>query len=464
MRDLESSARCVPLEASARHRSSFGRTAASLMGIAFLATAMAASPIRAQSPAGTVALTHATVIDGTGAPARPNATILIRGGHIESVYPSGTRPTPANARVEDLSGKWVIPGLFDAHVHITGGRSDMAYYRKLLGGLLRNGVTGIRDMAGDARVLGYLAREARLDTLPSPYIYYSALFSGPTFFYEDARVPSASEGVMVGSAPWMHAVDATTNIPMVVAEAKGTGATGVKLYANLTSSILKALAAEAERQGLLVWTHATVFPAKPSDAVDANATTISHTPYMVWEAMPHVPTDYRVRAYGDFEHVKPDDAKIVALLRDMKRHGTILDATLRVFQQEAEHHPDAVGAGIMPWSYAVTKEAHEMGVLVDAGTDSQGLPVGKEGPDASAGANVVDEMALLVEHCGFTPVEAIQAATQVAAMAVGQAARRGSIAPGMAADLVVLRADPTADIRNVRSIVEVMKGGRVYRP
>jgi imidazolonepropionase-like amidohydrolase len=447
-----------------RRRRALPYPAATLAGLLALATLGASAALQAQTSPGLLALTHATVIDGTGAAPLSNSTVLVRDGRIEAVYASGSRPTPDSARVEDLSGKWIIPGLFDAHVHITGDRSDMAYYRKLLGGLLRDGVTGIRDMAGDARVLGYLAREARLDTLASPYIYYSALMAGPTFFYEDSRVPSASAGVMLGSAPWMHAVDATTDIPMVVAEAKGTGATGVKLYANLPGSLVKAIAAEAERQGLLVWTHATIFPATPSDAVDAGATTLSHTPYLVWEAMPHVPTDYRSRAQGDYEHVKPDDPEIVALLEDMKQRGTILDATLRVFAREAEHAPDAVGAGIMPWSYAVTKEAHRMGVLIDAGTDSQGLPIGKDGPDASAGANVVDEMALLVEHCGFTPVEAIRSATQVAAMAVGQGARRGAIAPGMDADLVVLDADPTADVRNVRTVVEVMKGGRIYRP
>ncbi len=422
------------------------------------------SSSRAQSSPNVVALTHATVIDGTGAAPRADMTVLVRDGLIEAVYPSGSRDTPDRAGVEDLRGKWLIPGLIDAHVHITDATADMVMYRKLLRGLLVGGVTGLRDMAGDARVLGFLAREARLDTLPSPDIYYSALMAGPTFFYEDSRVGAASRGVLLGSAPWMRAVDATTDIPTAVAEAKGTGATGVKLYADLPGALVKAIAAEAERQGLLVWTHATVFPATPGDAVEAGATTLSHTPYLVWEAMPHVPVDYRTRAFGDYVHVEPDDPKITGLLERMKQRGTILDATLHVFAQEAEHAPDQVGEGIMPWSYAVTREAHAMGVLVDAGTDSQGLPMGKDGPDVAAGPVVVQEMALLVEKCGFTPVAAIRAATQVSAMAVGQAAQRGTIAPGMAADLVVLRADPTVDVRNVRKVVEVMKDGLVYPP
>lgn len=411
-------------------------------------------------PPETVALTHATVIDGTGASPTSDTTVLIRGGRIAAVY-SASRPVPAGTRVEDLTGKWIIPGLIDAHVHIANGGGDITRYRELLSRLLLDGVTGLRDMAGDARILGYLAREARLDAPGWPDIYYSALMAGPTFFFEDTRVPGASRGVMLGSAPWMRAVDENTNIPMAVAEAKGTGATGVKLYANLPATLVKAIAAEAHRQGLLVWTHATVFPAKPSDAVSAGATTISHTPYLIWEAASHVPADYHSRAFGDFTHIRPDDPEIVSLLDQMKEHGTILDATLRVFAQEAEHSPDAIGKGLLPWMYAVTRAAHDAGVLVDAGTDSQGLVSAKE-PDA--GPAVVDEMDLLVKQCGFTPEAAIQAATQVSAMAVGQAAIRGTIAPGMAADLVVLSADPTTEVRNVRKIVEIMKDGKVFRP
>ena len=73
-------------------------------------------------------------------------------------------------------------------------------------------------------------------------------------------------------------------------------------------------------------------------------------------------------------------------------------------------------------------------------------------------------MALLVSQCGFTPVEAIHAATQVNAMVVGQSADRGAIAAGMAADLVVLGADPSADVHNAFKVIEVWKDGRVFRP
>ncbi len=409
-----------------------------------------------------VALTHATLIDGTGAPARPGTTLVIRGERIANVFPDGKGAIPEGAKVEDLSGKYVMPGLVDAHVHLTGAEPDVAGYKKLLGELLADGVTTVRDMAGDDRLLGFLARETGSGSIAGPDIFYAALLSGPSFFAEDFRAQAASEGLVLGQAPFMLAVTAKTDIPLAIAEAKGSGATGVKLYANLPASLVTALTKEAHRQGLMVWTHATIFPAKPSDAVAAGADTISHTPYIAWEAAPRVPHDYRMRAQADFATIKPDDPRILSLFQTMRERGTILDATVYPFVEEAKEAPERVGAGIVAWTYAATRLAHEKGVLIDAGSDSPGLPVGKEGEiDLRAVPNVVSEMKLLIAHCGFTPLAAIHAATQVGAMTVGQAADRGALLAGMRADLLVLNADPAASLDNLRSIDLVMKNGQV---
>lgn len=408
-------------------------------------------------------LTHVGLIDGTGSPVQRDMTIEIEGERIAAVYPNGSRPPPEGADVRDLSGKYVIPGLIDAHVHITDAESDIAHYQTFLHALLLGGVTGIRDMAGDDRLLQFLASQANADKFASPDIFYVALMAGPSFFKEDFRAQDASRGEPLGFAPWMQAIDAKTNIPLAVAEARGTGATGIKLYANLPAALVEAITAEAHKQGLRVWTHATIFPAKPSDAVDAGADTISHSPYLVWEAAPSVPDDYRMRALGDFRHVKSDAPQILALFDAMKKRGTILDATLLVFKNEAARHPQRVGAGIVPWSYAVTRLAHQHGVLVDAGTDDAGFPYGKDGPELEQPPSVHQEMALLVEHSGFTPLQAIQAATEVGAAALGQSAQRGTITPGKLADLVVLDADPSLDIHNTTKIDFVVKHGRVHQ-
>ena len=418
-------------------------------------------PVLAAAPK-PLLLTHVGLIDGTGSPVQRDMTIVIKDEHIAAVYPGGRQPAPENADVRDLSGKYVIPGLIDAHVHITGVEPDIAHYRTFLHALLLGGVTGIRDMAGDDRLLEFLAEQANSKAFASPDIFYVALMAGPSFFKEDARAQGASKGEPLGFAPWMQAITAKTNIALAVAEAKGTGASGIKLYANLPAALVEAITAEAHRQELRVWAHATVFPTRPGDLVDAGVDTVSHSPYLVWQAARSLPDDYKMRAMGDFEHVKPDAPQILALFDAMKKRGTILDATLLVFGNEAEHHPQNVGAGIMPWSYAVTKLAHQRGVLIDAGTDDAGFPHGKDGPDLDRMPSVQQEMVLLVEHAGFTPLQAIEAATRVGAAALGQSAKRGTITPGKLADLVVLDADPSREIGNTTKIDFVVKNGRVY--
>jgi imidazolonepropionase-like amidohydrolase len=420
-----------------------------------------ATPVLGAEPP--LLLTHITVIDGTGTPAKANMTIAIENQHIAAIYPDGSQAVPKGARVEDLSGRYVIPGLIDAHVHLTGAEPDFAHYQPHLQALLRGGVTAVRDMAGDDRLVAYLAGEANSDALASPDIFFVALMAGPTFFVEDERAKEASAGEPLGFAPWMQAISTTTDIPLAVAEAKGTGATALKLYANLPASLVTSITAEAHRQGLRVWTHATIFPATPGDAVAAGVDTISHSPYLIWAAAPNVPDDYRGRALGDFEHIKPDAPQIIALFNAMKQHGTILDATLLPFEEEVQHHSKTVGAGILPWSYAVTKLAHQQGVLIDVGTDSSGLSADAHGTNLNALPPEHTEMALLVEHCGFTPIEAIQAATQVSAAAVGQTEQRGTITPGKRADMVVLTADPTRDIHNTGKIAFVIKNGHIYK-
>ncbi|MEO8743482.1 MAG: amidohydrolase family protein, partial [Lysobacteraceae bacterium] len=310
----------------------------------------------------------------------------------------------------------------------------------------------------------YLAQQSNSGAIAGPDIFYSALMAGPSFFAEDDRVQPSAPGENAGATAWMRSVDANTDLPQAIAEAKGAGATGIKVYANLSADLVAKITAEAHRQGLRVWTHATIFPAKPSDAVATGVDTISHSAYLVWEAAPSVPDDYGVRTRGDFSHIAPDAPQILALFDAMKQKGTILDATLHVFAFLATHRPKEVGAGMMPWTYAVTKLAHARGVSIDVGTDSQGFDGGADGsPNLKTMPVVHAEMALLVEHAGFTPIEAIHAATQVGAMALGQSATRGTIVQGMRADLVILTADPTSNIHNTTKIAFVVKNGIVYR-
>jgi imidazolonepropionase-like amidohydrolase len=403
--------------------------------------------------AGIQALVGATVIDGTGAPVRAATTLVVENGRIRDMFPDGSKPLPTGVNRVDLSGRWVIPGLIDSHVHLAtdpSGEDNRAAVLRRLRNALRGGVTTARDMGGDARVLAGLARDANLGEIESPSLVYSAIFAGPDFF-RDPRVVASSKGVTPGAASWGRAVRADMDVPRAVAEAKGAGVRALKLYADLPAARLQPLVEETHRQGLLVWSHAALFPARPSEIVNAGIDVVSHAALLVWEPVAQLPP-YTARARGDFDTVSPTDAAIDRLLRAMASRGTILEPTLFVVSPGGQ--PSKAGE----WAARVTARARALGVRIAAGTDGL-IPNGE-----NARPNLHEELALLVRYAGLTPLEAIGAATSVAATALGVQDDRGVLEPGKAADLVVLSRDPLADIRNTRSIEWVMKAGKRYEP
>jgi imidazolonepropionase-like amidohydrolase len=406
----------------------------------------------------TTALVNVTVIDGNGGPPQPKMTVVISGERVVEIVPAGKK-LPAGAAVIDLSGYYIIPGLIDSHVHLGGGQSREASGRMLRFALL-GGVTTVRDMGGDAIALRELAKAAGDREALSPRIYFCAMMGGPTFF-SDPRVQASTHGMTAGDTAWLRAITPETDIAKAVADAKATGATGIKIYADLPAGLVSKISAEAHRQGLMVWSHATIFPARPSDAVAAGVNALSHSAYLVWEGVGRVPDSYRARLGADYESVPVRSDAITALLARMKEKGTILDATLYVFNNftRAPHPPPGVRDVklLVDWSFEVTGRAHELGVKVAAGTDSVGAP----GRDAMP--NLHTELELLVTKCGFTPLEAITAATRTGAETLGVTDSYGTIARGKVADMVVLSADPSKDIRNTTKIVYVIKGGRLHK-
>lgn len=434
------------------------RTSKWLVGALYTVRILHAQPIAAQPPAAQpsvpIVLRNATLIDGTGAAPKPGMTVVVQDGRIAAVFAEGAATLPANADVRDLTGQWLLPGLIDAHVHLAtnpSGGDRRARVEARLRNAVRGGVVAVRDMAGDARSLADLARATDVGDIEGPAISYSALLSGPGFF-ADPRVRSASAGMTPGSAPWAKAIYDTTDLRQAIAEARGTGARGIKLYADLTPALVAKVAAEAKRQHMKTWTHLTLFPAKPSDVVRAGVTVGSHALLLAWEPATSLPT-YEKRADGS-RTVRGDDPALQKLFADMKARGTFFEPTLWVYR--AVRAQDTIAQQRIAQAYAFTSAVHKAGVRIVAGTDG----IGNE--EDGALPNLHEELRMLVE-AGLSPMDALVAATRNAAEAAGLEASHGTVAVGKAADLLVLKADPLANITNTKQIALVLRRGRVVK-
>src|SRR5688572_15853704 len=355
-----------------------------------------------------------TVIDMTGAPPQERTSILIRKGRIADLFPTGSHTAPASARVLDLAGHFAIPGLIDAHVHLTSPFERSGQQDSLSRFLLLGGVTAIRDMAGDGVVLRERARAALLDSVISPRIFYSTLVASPHFFANEPRAPGIARGGVPGTLDWQRSVGSARDARAVAAGAKAIGATGIKIYAELTPELIQAVTREAHAHGLKVWSHAAVMPAKPRDAVLAGVDVLSHIFMLAYETQDSLPARYvdglDLLIYGE----PPGGPAMASLLGEMQRRGTLLDATLVAAKRVAQSRRVLEGnlshmQGLDRWSITAARLAHQAGVRFVAGTDFSGYPGQDELP------TLHEELSIFVEEVGLTPAEALAAATTNAA-------------------------------------------------
>jgi len=421
-----------------------------LAGVLGLAIAGAAS-------AEPILYRNATLIDGTGTPGRPGMSVLVDGERIKDVQPTDRLSAPLGARVVDLSGKYLLPGLIDSHEHLATPpnrrQAEASLRRDLFGG-----VTAIRDMADDLRAVAELARASRKGEIPAPDIHYAALMAGPSFF-ADPRTLAVSHGFTPGKTPWMQSIDETTDLREAVTLARGTSATAIKIYANLPADLVARIAAEAHRQGMQVWAHAAVYPATPAEVIAAKPDAMSHACSLAHQVA-GTPKAYQSRTPMDpAPFLGGDNPVIASLLARMKAQGTLLDATTSLYahiEAEAAKNPKArkpLCTGAM--SDALVRQAWRAGVEISAGTDWVA-------PHDDPWPTLHHELAALAK-LGMPPAQVIRAATLGGARAAGQADDLGSIQAGKLANLIVTAQDPTADIANLKTLEFTVKRGREYR-
>jgi len=425
--------------------------------LAFSVSLVAFSDASAQTageaaPDAIVVYRHVTLIDGTGAAPQAGVSIVIQGSRIAAI---NTDAMPDGARIVDASGLYAAPGLIDAHVHIATP-PDAPSARALLRRQLYSGVTAVRVMADDLRSVAELSRQARVGEILSPDIYFAALMAGESFF-EDPRTIAAAEGETPGRVPWMQAITNDTDIRLAVARARGTHASGIKIYANLPASLVRRITREAHSQGVPVWAHTAVYPATPADVASAGVDAMSHACSLAHQGQSERPTSYASRTPIDpAPFLTNDNPAVERVVRDMARRGIILDATVRIYAEQerlrALNPSRRAALCTAELSHAMTRQAYRAGVRIAAGTD------GDTDWDAPF-PSLIEEMELLQNEVGMAPMDVLRAATQTAADATDQGDEMGVIAPGRLANMVFTRADPSADVANLRSVAFTVRRG-----
>jgi hypothetical protein len=396
------------------------------------------------------------VLINPGSPApRPGMAIVVDGERIAAVVPvAGLDDSQrADATVYDAHGQYALPGLIDTHVHYAT-LPDRPWAEADLRRALYAGVTAVRDMAGDARALADLSRSAWINQVAAPDIFYSALMAGPDFF-SDKRTAMSSLGRTPGQVPWLQAITPATDLPLAVAEARGTSASGIKIYADLDGSLVRAIIAESRRQHFPVWTHLAVYPATPYDALGANS--VSHVGMLARYVLEPHKARYGHEDEPDYSAFDPSGPEILRYGRALAESGTVLDATLSAYPVGTDA---AAGTGRGPrcpreLAGAIVATLVRQGAQVSAGTDSSAAP---DDPFPA----LYGELESLVRYAGFTPYDAIVAATLNGAKATGIEGDYGSIEAGKYASFMLVAENPLEDIARLRSITLTVKRGRAF--
>ena len=408
------------------------------------------------APARVLAITGATLEDSTGAPTIPDSVILIEDGRIKAAGARSQVRIPKNATILDAAGKFAIPGLWDMHAHYEQVEWGPIY--------LAAGVTSVRDVGNEFDFIRALHEELdrRLNPAIGPHIEFAGIIDG---------IGPISLGAVTADTP-AEAVE-------LVKKYKDAGARQIKIYSSVKPAVVQAICAAAHARGMTVTGH---IPEGMTaiDGVNDGMDQINHLQYeLPYFARPVLGADGKPDRRKP-PIVEPDGPKARELIAALKAHHTILDPTMALFESFMNTVPlDQIEPGIdhLPaqwrealdsppapahnaalvtarWQSLLTtlRTLHAAGIPMVAGTD-QAIP----------GYSLHRELEIYVE-AGFTPLEALQAATIEPARALGAENESGSLAAGKRGDVLLLDADPLADIHNTRKVWRTVAAGAVYSP
>jgi imidazolonepropionase-like amidohydrolase len=407
------------------------------------------------SRAATLALVGGTLIDGTGAAPVPDSAVVIHDGRIVAVGPRSEVKIPRHAHVVDARGKFILPGLWDMHAHFEQVEWGPIY--------LAAGVTTVRDCGNEFEFI-----TAVRDAIAQ------GRGLGP-------RILAA--GIVDGSGPMtigVERVDTPEQARMWVDRYHAAGFQQMKIYSSVKLEELKAVTEEAHRLGMTVTGHIPE-GLNAYQAIEAGQDQINHIQYIA--DIMHAPFPpgmnrlERMKALGDIDLDSPEAQKALSFL---KEHHTLVDPTIALFEfftattakppasfepgvnkvapELAEQLTDVgppsdrseISEKIFEKYLAIVGAVHRAGIPIVAGTD-QTVP----------GFSLHREIELYVQ-AGFTPMEAIQAATIVPARAMRLDQELGTVEKGKRGDLIVIEGNPLEDIHNTRNVEYVITNGTMY--
>jgi imidazolonepropionase-like amidohydrolase len=418
-----------------------------------------------------VALTHVRVIDGTGAPARDDQTVIIEKGRIVRVGPSASIPVPAGARTLDLNGHSVIPGIVGMHNHTfytTARRSIQANF-SMPRLYLASGVTTTRT-TGSMSPYSELNLKKRIDAgeVPGPRMHVT----GPYISGD-------------GAGSGMYEVGSPDDARRVVAYWAKEGATWFKFYTLITREEMKAAIEEAHKHGLKVTGHLCSVGFREAVALGIDA--LEHSLFANSEYDPNKKPDQCPSTMeASLASLDMKSPAVRATIDDMVKNNVAMTSTLAIYELYVPGRPAELDPRMLE---AMSPEAREeyltsrkriaenpatgtpevvfkkamefdrmfvaAGGLLAAGSD----PTGNGGALPGFGDQRNHE--LLVE-AGFSPVESIRIMTLNGARVLGVDKDLGSIESGKIADLVVIRGNPAAQAADIRNVTIVFKDGVGY--
>jgi len=422
-----------------------------------------------KDPQKTLAFANVTVIDCTGAPSRSDMTVVVRGERIEALAQTGDLAVPQNAQVIDGTGKFLIPGLWDMHVHLWIGKRYLPLFTA-------NGITGVRVMWGRPEYHQWRKGiEAGQIIGPRMVIASPIVGHGPYHFPEGNEEDEGRK---------------------IVRKVKKEGADFIKVYNYIPRDAYFAIADEAKKQGIHFAGHVP-YSVSAVEASDAGQQSIEHGHGVLpacssreecrkkfVEAWPARGIRMKLLANLDY-----DEEKAAAFFARLVKNDTWVCPTTLVWSEACyrdeedlindlrfEYMPAysksswdpknntmvalATGDGRADCQKLFQKKLDIIGSMKAAGV---GLLAGTDAlaPYCFPGFGLHEELVLLV-RAGLSPMEALRTATYNPAKFFGTLDSMGTIEQGKVADLVLLEANPLQDISNTRKIAAVVTGGRIY--